>query len=110
MFETLKHQPHKIVKHTQTLPTNCLSVFAHFVGLALKGLNCISCQSKILLWMYSTQQFYKKDLMLSGYSTRLLCKKLELKVYYFLPLFFIVIINCNVTSTRFIINRFVVNW
>ena len=75
MFETLKHQPHKIVKHTQTLPTNCLSVFAHFVGLALKGLNCISCQSKILLWMYSTQQFYKKDLMLSGYSTRLLCKK-----------------------------------
>ena len=22
------------------LPTNCLSVFDHFVGLALKGLNC----------------------------------------------------------------------
>ena len=33
---------HKMVKHTQTicrkLPTNCLSVFDHFVGLALKGL------------------------------------------------------------------------
>ena len=33
-----------MVKHTQTicrlLPTNCLSVFDHFVGLALKGLNC----------------------------------------------------------------------
>ena len=32
-----------MVKHTQTirckLPTNCLSVFDHFVGLALKGLN-----------------------------------------------------------------------
>ena len=31
-----------MVKHTQTirrlLPTNCLSVFDHFVGLALKGL------------------------------------------------------------------------
>ena len=30
-----------MVKHTQTLrwqkPTNCLSVFDHFVGLALKG-------------------------------------------------------------------------
>ena len=26
-----------IVKHTQK-PTNCLSVFEHFVGLALKGL------------------------------------------------------------------------
>ena len=36
-----KSQPHKMVKHTQTIrrlmPTNCLSVFDHFVGLALKG-------------------------------------------------------------------------
>ena len=35
-------QPHKMVKHTQTicqlLLTNCLSVFDHFKGLALKGL------------------------------------------------------------------------
>ena len=31
-----------MVKHTQfvgNLPTNCLSVFDHFMGLALKGLN-----------------------------------------------------------------------
>ena len=32
----------KLVKHSETirqlLPTNCLSVFGHFVGLALKGL------------------------------------------------------------------------
>ena len=38
-----KRQPHKMVKHTQAicrlLPMNCLSVFDHFVGLALKGLN-----------------------------------------------------------------------
>ena len=31
-----------MVKHTQTIrrqqPTNCLSVFEHFVGLELKGL------------------------------------------------------------------------
>ena len=31
-----------MVKHTQAIrrqqPTNCLSVFGHFVGLALKGL------------------------------------------------------------------------
>ena len=37
------HQPHKMVKHTQKLRqlllTNCLSVFDHFLGLALKGLN-----------------------------------------------------------------------
>ena len=35
-------QPHEMVKYTQTirllLTTNCLSVFDHFVGLALKGL------------------------------------------------------------------------
>ena len=38
-----RDQPLKTVKHTQTirrlLPTNCLSVFDHFVGLALKGLS-----------------------------------------------------------------------
>ena len=37
-----KCQPHRMVKHTQSvrrlLPTNCLSVFDHFVGLALTGL------------------------------------------------------------------------
>ena len=37
-----KCQPYKMVKHIQTIrrkkPTNCLSVFDHFVGLALKGL------------------------------------------------------------------------
>ena len=38
-----KTQPHKMVKHTQTLrrllPTNYLSVFDHFVGLTLKNVN-----------------------------------------------------------------------
>ena len=44
-LEPFKRQPHKIVKHTQLTQTirwqklkNCLSVFDHFVGLALKGL------------------------------------------------------------------------
>ena len=35
-----------MVKYTQTtrrlFPTNCLSVFDHFVGLALKGLNFLT--------------------------------------------------------------------
>ena len=39
-------QPYKMVKHTQTicrlLPTKCLSVFDHFVGLLLKGLKHVS--------------------------------------------------------------------
>ena len=41
-YNPFKSQPRKTVKHTQTihrlLPTNCLSVFDHFVGLALKRL------------------------------------------------------------------------
>ena len=41
-IKPLKHQSHKMVKHTQLIcwqqPTNCLSVFDHFVGLALNGL------------------------------------------------------------------------
>ena len=41
-LKPFKRQPHKMVKHIQTirllLPTNYLSVFNDFVGLALKGL------------------------------------------------------------------------
>ena len=41
-FSSFKPQPHKMVKHTQTIrrlfPTNCLSLFDHYVGFALKGL------------------------------------------------------------------------
>ena len=47
------------VKHTQTafvskLPTNCLSVFDHFVGLGLKGLSNIDCinKEKQIIWLY----------------------------------------------------------
>ena len=43
MAWNFKRQPHKMVKHTQTIcrqqSTNCLSVLDHFVGLALEGLN-----------------------------------------------------------------------
>ena len=43
-----------MVKHTQTifwlLPTNCLSVFDHFMGLALKGLTTFAERSISDLW------------------------------------------------------------
>ena len=43
LTKPFKHQPHKIVKYTQTIrrqqPTNCLIACDRFVGLALKGLN-----------------------------------------------------------------------
>ena len=41
-YQPFKRQPHKMVKHTQAIcrqqPTNFMSVFDHFAGLALKGL------------------------------------------------------------------------
>ena len=43
-------QPHKTAKHTpkirRHLPTNCLSVFDDFVGLALKGLSLLFYQDQ----------------------------------------------------------------
>ena len=41
LYNPFKRQSNKIVKHTQIirrLLPNCLSLFDHFVGLALKGL------------------------------------------------------------------------
>ena len=42
-FYRFKYQPHKMVKHTQTifrqLPTNCFYVFDHFKEFVLKFLN-----------------------------------------------------------------------
>ena len=51
-----------MVKHTQTIhrlmPTNCLSVFDHFVGRALKGLNKL-IQTKYILLPASSNGFLK---------------------------------------------------
>ena len=45
LYSLFNHQPYKMLKHTQRIrrqkPTNCLSVFVHFVGLALKGLKYV---------------------------------------------------------------------
>ena len=57
-FNLLNANPQKMVKHTQTirrlLPTNSLSVFDHFVGLALKVAHVVNIKlffyGLILLW------------------------------------------------------------
>ena len=45
-YQPCKRQPHKMVKYAETiyrlLPTNCLNVLDHFVGLTLKGLRLSS--------------------------------------------------------------------
>ena len=47
--QPFKRQHHRMVKHTQTIclqkPTNCVSVFDHFVGLKLKRLRTFNGQS-----------------------------------------------------------------
>ena len=35
-----KRQPHKMVKHTQTIRQQFANMFDHFVEFSLKGLNC----------------------------------------------------------------------
>ena len=58
--EPFKSQPHKMVKHPQTIrrqkPTNYLNVFDNFMGLALKGLNFTENDNiKIIIKSTSTQ-------------------------------------------------------
>ena len=53
--QLFNYQPQKIIKHTQTigrpLPTNCLILFDHFVGFALKGLTlCLFSYEVKTLW------------------------------------------------------------
>ena len=59
-----KRQPHKMVKYTKTIcrqwPTNCLSVFNHFVGLALKGLRFLNQISPQNLTMFLAFLPFKK--------------------------------------------------
>ena len=54
-----KHQPDKMVKHTQTicwlLPTNCLSVFDYFVRLVLKELNSVLIRLETIRGAFTTQ-------------------------------------------------------
>ena len=67
---TINNQPHKMVKHTQTIrrqkPTNCLSVFDHFVGLALTGLKTISHTNKKMVYhieLFSNSHLPQKYLL-----------------------------------------------
>ena len=53
----VKRQPHKMIKHTQTInrqkPTNYLNVFDHFLGLALERLKFESADILLQSWRSS---------------------------------------------------------
>ena len=54
VLNPFKHQLYKMIKHTQIncrlLPTNCLSVFDHFLGLAQQQGHCEKNIKKIGHW------------------------------------------------------------
>ena len=58
--QAFKRQPHKMVRHTQTIrwqkPTNCMSVFDHFVGLTLKKLIFFDPFHVIVLIFFNASQ------------------------------------------------------
>ena len=68
-----------MVKHTQTirrlLPTNCLSVFDNFVGLALKGL---SCNETNLFSRFITEQHFVNSVI---NSFHVLPQSMKMKIY-----------------------------
>ena len=63
VYKPFKRQPHKMVKHTQTicrlLPTNCLSLFGHFMGLALKWLE--TSPQLCLVYTLAASRYMFKD-------------------------------------------------
>ena len=78
-----------MVKHTQTirwlLPTNSLSVFDHFVGLALKGLILIvSNKPSIWMWIFAcnTLAWYLFVRSSNGNTRKMyeICSELTLKI------------------------------
>ena len=63
-----------MVKHTQTIrlqkPTNCLSVFGHFVGFAIKGLRSVRWR-KILgqnITITISIFYWDKEIFLQSYN------------------------------------------
>ena len=62
----LKRQPHKMVKHTQTIrwkkPANCFSKLDHFVRLALKGLNQIILLNFVRSSFINNNHLYERQL------------------------------------------------
>ena len=65
--ERVQRQTYEMVKHTQTIrqvfPNNCLSVFDHFVRLALKGLKSII---NLLTWRTRGK---KKNIFFGSFSS-----------------------------------------
>ena len=55
--------PNTLKQFAAKLPTNCLSVFDHFVGLALKGLSCYyeALDTKNILLQATSHEWFQKQ-------------------------------------------------
>ena len=64
-FWVFKRQPHKMAKHTQAIrrqqQTSCLSVFDHFVRLALKGLSSITTLRVFVNIIYVSKKWRQRE-------------------------------------------------
>ena len=56
LFEPFERQPHKMDKHTQTIPANCLSEFDHFLRLVLKELSGFSLALFLMSKLFSASR------------------------------------------------------
>ena len=77
------------------LPTNCLSVFDHFVGLALKGLTAFSISNQHFLVTQEIQQRFARGVLQSLLKYIRPWKSLELQnnaLDFFISLFCMIIV------------------
>ena len=110
-YYPFKRQPHKIVKHIQTnfrqQPTNCLSVFDHFMVLALKGLFYIS-QILMSALTVPQQMPLHNPLILNDLKNiprfRILTQKLEVNFQQVQLLIYVLAVNIMFRQTQHIFN------
>ena len=84
-YKPSKRQPHKMVKNTKAICrqklTNCLSVFDHFLVLALKGVNTLLTKP-LTIFM---KKFHRRRLQMSVESQRHLWEKRLFHRFLLLP-------------------------
>ena len=82
LSKKLTKWPNTLKQFVGNLPTNCLNVFGHFIGLAIKGLNSSSSKPS------STVTMNRKTLIFSNHfklSQRNQCKKFH--IFYLFRIF-----------------------
>ena len=105
-FYPFKPQPHKMVKHSQIirrlLPTNCLSVIDHFVGLALKELHLVKRFQRYLNFVAQKKEKFSRQDLEETYIYRMAPKRVFLMGFWrvFFDRFFCSFLGLNHNVAR----------